>query len=114
MINLEAIVGADRESDRVCFDHRGAPLSGRLRANAGPATLLVEPVTDAIKSVDDRGLITRSLDKSDYWLIAGFVVNRDVLSALPQKDVSVGELWHLVVDQGLRWDLAEIDRDLNG
>ncbi len=72
----------------------------------GPATLLVSPVTDALKTVFD-GLVEGSLDRDSVWGVEAFALNRVVISKLDgDQELSPLDLHEAVSNLAFGWQVA--------
>lgn len=89
--------------DRVAFDERGEALEGDVPASSGPATLLVGPVTDAVKRRDGDAVV--SLDRDAVWVVVGIVLDREVLQELGEDEIGAGELLEAVERLGYTWQV---------
>lgn len=97
---LEELLGDD---DWVTVGEKGEPLGVAVPNTAGPATLLVTPVTDALKTLSAEGLIDSSVDRDTTWVVVGFALNRVVIRALADEAMTNEELLEAVGEQGLTW-----------
>lgn len=95
----------------VLFDIAGTPFDLPVPRDIGPATLLVSPVTDALKTMSEDGLVVESLDRANVWSVVGYALNRVVLKKLDHVNMSPDQLYEAVVGLRLGWqvkDLAEV------
>ena len=92
----DGIVVFDIEGNVVEVDWPGLP---------GPATLLVSEVTDALKTVDDRGAIVESLDRSQAWVVDAIALSAEVLSTLA-GEMAVADLLVAVPAAGFEWEVS--------
>ena len=89
--------------DRVAFDERGELLEADVHASSSPATLLVGPVTDAVKRRDGDAVV--SLDRDAVWAVAGIILDREVLERLDEDEIGAEELLDAVERLGYTWQV---------
>lgn len=89
----------------VACDDRGQVLDIEIPRDIGPAALLVTPVTDALKTIDDVGNLIGSVDRSELWAVDAIVLNVVALDRLEDDEVSPEDLLQLVRDSGLAWQV---------
>ena len=107
MIDIGALIeAAGDQGSPVVFDPVGNPLPRPIPAAQGVAVVLVRPVTDAVKQVDD-GLIRSSLDRKGLWWIEGFALDPSVLSAIGKLMISPEDLIQTVELAGFEWSVVE-------
>ena len=92
--------------DRAVFDKDGNLLDIEIPSELGPAALLVAPVTDAVKRVDDDRV--ESLDRDQMWLVEAIVLHRDILDRLEDREMIAGDLLTAVRDAGHSWQVSPI------
>lgn len=88
----------------VAFDTQGNPVEIDLADVRGPATLLVAPVTDAVKRLRDG--VVESLDRDEMWVVEAMVLEGDVLRHLGEVDLTADELWAAVEEAGFAWQVS--------
>lgn len=88
----------------VAFDTQGNPVEVDIADVRGPATLLVAPVTDAVKRLRDG--VVESLDRDEMWVVEAMVLERDVLRDLGEVDLTADELWVAVEEAGFTWQVS--------
>lgn len=93
--------------DWVMFDKWGNHVEATLPAGSGLASLLVEEVTDALKSVDDDH-VSASVDRSMMWKVAAIVLNKSVVDQLPEGSMTVDDLLDAVKAAGHTWQISPI------
>jgi len=86
----------------VIFDPSGRVLHDDVPRDAGPATLVVAPMTDAVKRVAD-GRVVGSMDRSGLWRVHAFVLNRIVFDKLGSGVFEVRDLLEAVAATGISW-----------
>ena len=107
MIDIGALMeAAGDQGSPVVFDPVGNLLPLPQPAAQGVAVLLVRPVTDAVKQVDD-GLIRSSLDRKGLWWIEGFALDPSVFSAIGNLVVSPEDLIQTVELAGFEWSVVD-------
>ncbi len=89
---------------RVAFDNQGNPVDTPEIGVEGQASAVVAPVTDAVKQL--RGEVVESLDRGGMWAVEVMVLDREVIEALGQDEMTAGELWQAVTDAGYSWQLS--------
>lgn len=97
----ESLIG---DGDRVMFDPEGNILHGEVPADAGPATLIVTPVTDAVKTVEE-GKVTGSVDRSRLWKVEAFLLDATILDQLGAGAIDADSLLDAVEATGIAWQL---------
>jgi len=94
------------EGDWVVFDEHGEALAIDVPVDVGPAALLVSPVIDAVKRVDEGGV--RSLDRDRMWAVEAIVLNRVVLGRLGDEELTAEGLLAVVREIGFSWQISPI------
>lgn len=97
--------------DWVLVDPEGMILEGQVPGDVGPATLLVEPVVDALKRLGPEGLLDRHLDRESVWAVSAFALNRVVIERLGDGEHTARELHDAVVAAGFKWQLKPLVRE---
>ena len=100
----------------IVIDHRGEPLAlQRLSADVPTPGLLVDRVNEAIKQAES-GRVVDHVDRDELWAVEGFVLDAEVLNAIPEGEYSAHDLMAAVVAAGYQWRVVEIpaDPDLPG
>lgn len=95
----ESIVG-----DRVVFDRRGDPADVDVVGVRGRAILVVAPVTDAVKRVEEGRV--ESLDRDRMWAVEAIALDREVVDQLDRDELSVEELLAAVPRIGYSWEIS--------
>lgn len=103
MISTAKLLGSLHGS-HVAFDTQGNPVEVDIADVRGPATLLVAPVTDAVKRLRDG--VVESLDRDEMWVVEAMVLERDVLRDLGGVDLTADELWVAVEEAGFTWQVS--------
>jgi len=103
MISTAKLLAALHEG-HVAFDMKGNPVEVDAAHIRGAATLLVVPVTDAVKRLRDG--VVESLDRDEMWLVEAMVLGSDVLGRLGEVDLTADELWLAVEEAGYAWQLS--------
>lgn len=94
--------------DWVLFDSKGAELDLPVPVDIGPATLLVGPVTDAVKTTTPEGMVDRSLDRDEIWAVEGYALNRVVIDRLEPLVMTADELYEAVTALRLGWQVKPL------
>ncbi|MGH8871587.1 MAG: hypothetical protein ACRDWS_06415 [Acidimicrobiia bacterium] len=103
---------ARSSEDRVVIDHRGEPIEvGGLPVDTPAPALLVVQVTEAVKQIEDDAVI-RHLDRDRLWAVDAFLLDGEVLSALPDGVDSPAGLIEAVSAAGFRWQVVQLPADL--
>lgn len=100
---LQELAGKDH--DWVVVRPTGESVDMEIPPNIGPATLLVSPVTDALKTVSADGFVDGSLDREAVWGIEAFVLNRVVIARLEGDEMSAHDLYGAVMGLRLGWQI---------
>jgi len=103
MISTARLLDSLRDG-RVAFDTQGDPVEVDVTNVHGPASLLVAPVTDAVKRLRD-GLV-ESLDRDQMWVVEAIVLEGDVLQSLGEVDLTAEQLWLAVEEAGFSWQVS--------
>ena len=72
-------------------------------------TLLVAPITDALKTLSDDGFVTGSLDRGDMWRVVGYHLDEDTSHRLAARGTGISQIHQEVLDMGLAWRAQPID-----
>jgi len=91
--------------DWVLFDSRGDPIDILVPPDIGPATLLVGPVIEALKTTTSDGLVDQSLNRDDIWAVEGFALNRVVVDRLESSVMSPREIYDAVSNLRYGWQV---------
>ena len=94
------------EGDWVAFDKHGEALAIEIPVDVGPAALLVSPVTDAVKRVEED--VVRSLDRDRMWAVEAIVLNRVVVRRLGDQELTAEGLLAAVREMGYSWQISPI------
>jgi hypothetical protein len=92
--------------DWVVFDERGGPVDTEVPVSTDAAALLVTPMTDAVKRVDDG--VVHSLDRDRMWVVEAIILNRMVLDRLGEETMSFEELFDAVRGLGHSWQINPV------
>ena len=107
MIDIGALRDVMAEgSDWVMIGPEGDFREPRVPPNAGPATILVSSVTDAVKRVGDEGLIDGSVDRRALWAVEAFLLNRVVVEKLEPGTLHADALLKTVPRTGIGWQVV--------
>jgi hypothetical protein len=107
VIDIPALRGAlSVDQDWVIVEPGGTPLDWTVPPNAGPATLLVSRVTDAVMRIEPDGLFGGSVDRERLWAVDAFLLNRVVLDELRCGPVDPQELLDAVRETGIAWQVV--------
>lgn len=90
--------------DRVVFDRQGNPTSVDLSRVNGRAILVVAPVTDAVKRVEEGRV--ESLDRDRMWAIEAIALEKVVVEQFDVDELSVEELLAAVPQMGYSWEIS--------
>ena len=107
MIDIPALkAGLSAGETWVIVAPGGTLLDWEVPPHAGPATLLVSRVTDAVKRVEPEGLIGGSVDRARLWAVDAFILNRVVLDDLRCGPVDPKGLLDAVRQTGITWQVV--------
>jgi hypothetical protein len=88
-------------------DVDGHPIGdGAVATGASVPGLLVGPVTDAVKVMDD-GAIVHHMDRDTLWAVEGFLLDDAVLEGLGDFVGSSSELIEAVAAAGHEWKVID-------
>ncbi|HEY7822976.1 MAG TPA: hypothetical protein VIG24_09095 [Acidimicrobiia bacterium] len=90
--------------DRVVFDRQGDPADVDVSNVRGHAILVVAPVTDAVKRVEEGRV--ESLDRDRMWAVEAIALDRVVVDQLDVNELSVEELLAAVPRMGYSWEIS--------
>ena len=68
--------------------------------------LLVAPVTDAVKRVEDGRM--ESLDREQMWSVRAIVLDAELLTDLGDRDLGAEDLMEAVRDLGYTWQVNPV------
>lgn len=108
LIDLKTLIDQAGHHQRISFDPDGVPLDLDGRTELGPATLIVESVTDAVKTVDTENKLVGVVDKSELWEVVGFSVQTSVLAGLASGPITGDELIRAVSASGTEWASVQL------
>lgn len=94
--------------DWALFDSHGEALGVLVPPDIGPATLLVAPVTDAVKTTTSDGLVNQSLNRDDIWAVQGLALNRVVVDRLDREMMTLREIYDAVVSMRIGWQVKKM------
>ena len=94
------------EGGLVVFDPGGRPLDIDLPADMVSPALLVAPVTDAVKRVEDGRM--ESLDREQMWSVRAIVLDAELLADLGDRDLGAEDLMDAVRDLGYTWQVNPV------
>jgi len=107
---LQDLAGDDQ--DWIVVRPTGEPVEMEIPPDVGPATLLVSPVTDALKTVSEDGSVDGSLDREAVWEVEAFALNRVVVRRLEGDEISALDLYQAVIGLRLGWMIAPMSATL--
>lgn len=85
------------------FDRQGDPAGVDVSNVHGHAILVVAPVTDAVKRVEEGRV--ESLDRDRMWAVEAIALDRVVVDQLDGDELSVEELLAAVPRMGYSWEI---------
>lgn len=91
---------------RVVFDRHGEPVDFNLPADVGEAVLVVAPVTDAVKRVNDSSV--ESLDRDELWVVVAVVLAEPILKRVDATFDTTDDLLEAVRDLGYTWTVSPV------
>jgi hypothetical protein len=96
------------EGDRVVFDRWGHVVEVEVPEGIGPATLMVSPLTEAVKRVDEAERLVESVNRSGMWAVDAIVLSSVVLSRLEAtgESMTAEELIDAVTEAGFAWQTS--------
>lgn len=90
--------------NRVVFDANGDVVDVDVPDDIGPTTLLVAPVIDALKRLEDDRV--ESLDRDEVWAVEAIALDGNVLQRLGEGEMTVEGLLEAVRDLGYSWQIS--------
>ena len=104
MLSIAALRAHAEESEGwVVVSETGETVTLTTPPGFSSPTLLVAPVTDALKVVSPSGLVEGSLNRDTTWRVSGFALDASTLAALEVDRVEARDLYTAVTDLGVRW-----------
>ncbi|MGH8949924.1 MAG: hypothetical protein ACRDX9_00725 [Acidimicrobiia bacterium] len=90
------------------IDHRGEHMALQWLSEDVPMPgLLVARVNEAVKQAES-GRVVHHLNRDELWAVEGFVLDAEVLRAIPEGEYSAHDLMAAVVAAGYRWRVVEM------
>lgn len=86
------------------FDGQGNPADADVSSVRARAVLVVAPVTDAVKRVEEGRV--ESLDRDGMWAVEAIALDRVVLEQLEGEELTVEELLAAVPRMGYPWEIS--------
>lgn len=106
MLSISKLEKALGDGDWVVASPDGDVLDREIPKSIGPATLMVRPLTDALKRVvADR--VVESISRDDVWSVEAFALNRVVVEKL-EGELEPRDLYEAVRATGLAWQVYEL------
>ena len=96
-------------SGAVVFGVHGEYLDSLDLGVPAAPTLLVAPVTDALKTLSDDGFVTSSLDRGNMWEVVGYHLDEETSHRLAARDIEIGQIHREVIAMGLAWQARPVD-----
>ncbi|MDP9144923.1 MAG: hypothetical protein M3N43_09570 [Actinomycetota bacterium] len=94
---------AETGLDRISITGSGEPLeTGHLPQGTLIPALVVGKITEAVKQME-TGSVARYLNRDALWAVRGFVLDRQVVSSLPDGVESAADLIEAVRQAGIVW-----------
>ena len=104
MVSFGRLVELAEERDGwVVVDPWGQVVDLSLPKGMAPATLLVAPVTEALKRVSEEGMVIGAIDRDQVWEVAAFALSHHALRRLDGEFTSAHHLYRAVNEAGLVW-----------
>ena len=95
------------DRDRVVFDQQGNPADVDVSHASGQAILVVAPVTDAVKRVEEGHV--ESLDRDRMWAVEAIALDKVVVERIDVDELSAEELMAAVPRMGYSWEISPTD-----
>jgi hypothetical protein len=92
-------------SGRLVVDCDGRPVDWAVDVDSSVPGLLVAPITEAVKQIG-VGTVVHHLSRDTMWAVEGFLLDPDVLDALPDELGSASELIEAVRVAGFDWHVT--------
>ena len=106
MLSVSELAERLGDEDWVVVTPDGQFIDMEIPRSIGPATLLVRPVTDALKRVEGTRIVD-SVSRDEVWSVDGFALNRVVLNKLSGELTPQG-LYEAVRETRLSWQVYEL------
>ena len=79
----------------------------------GP-TLLVAPVSDAVKMVSDEGIVVAHVDRATVWQVVAYYLDDTTCHMLASEEVDIERIHQFVVDEGPGWQSRPVEEVFEG
>lgn len=106
MIAISKLEEALGDDDWVVVTPEGDTLDLAIPGDIGPATMMVRPVTDALKKRSGER-ITGAISREEMWLVEAYALNRVVLRSL-EGAMTSDELVEAVCRLGYGWQVSQL------
>ncbi len=108
VIRLAAVVDGLSPSDGALQMDIDGQYRDWMLGDGGPARLVVDEVTDAVKEIVD-GRVVGSFDRDQLWSVRGFVLSHDLVSTLSGDEFTPEGLIEAVTAAGYTWTIARVN-----
>lgn len=95
----------DEGVDWVIVGPRGEATDQIVPEDPAPATLVVAPVSDALKHLTEDDLIDRPLDRESMWEVQALVFGRALASRLAESEQVSQSLFEAAGALGVEWEV---------
>lgn len=110
MIGSQLLRGLARPGELLAVDLEGGPIGIDGLVDPASPGLVVAPVTEAVKEVDD-GTVVQYVNRDTLWAVHGFVVDHELVSLLPDQVDGPESLISAVVELGRNWSPVHLSTD---
>lgn len=90
-------------SGGLVFTVRGEVIDDADTSGLSSPTLLVSPVSEALKEVSAEGLVVRDVDRDTAWRVDAYYLDDETCHLLGSEEVEVGEIHRRVVQLDRCW-----------
>lgn len=87
----------------------GDPLDDVDTSMLSTPTLLVTPVSDALKEVSSEGIVVAHLDRADVWQVVAYYLDATTCHRVAAEAVNVERIHQFVIDEGPGWQSRPVE-----
>ena len=115
MTSIRALHDRLRNSDGgLVLTIGGEPLDDvDTSALEGP-TLLVAPVSEALKEISSGGIVVAHLDRATVWQVVAYYLDEQTCHRLASNEIGAERIHQFVVDEGPGWHSRPVEEVFGG
>lgn len=92
----------------------GEPLDDVDTSTLNGPTLLVAPVSDALKEVSPEGIVVAHLDRATVWEVVAYYLDPPTCQRLASEKVGVERIHQFIIDEGPGWHSRPVEEVFGG